>query len=71
MAVVRRWHWGKVALIWAWGGLLLALMLADFLSRPVGEALFAASFTFIGSILILIALSALTWIWLGGKDRSA
>jgi hypothetical protein len=69
-ARIRRWYWGKLAILWAWGGLVVALLLTAFLSQRVDEANWSvSSFTFLASLAILAALTVVTWIWLGGKDR--
>jgi protein-S-isoprenylcysteine O-methyltransferase Ste14 len=65
---IRRWHWGKIAILWAWGGTVVALLLTNFLSSPANQTPILSTVTFLGSLAILIALSAFTWIWLGGKE---
>ena len=65
---VRRWHWGKVVILWAWGGVIVALLLTNFLSSPAEQNPAASTVTFLASVLILLALTAVTWVWLGGKD---
>jgi hypothetical protein len=65
---IRRWHWGKIVLLWAWGGLVVALLLTRFLSQRADADPAMASFSFLGSLLVLLALSVVTWLWLGGKD---
>ena len=66
---IRRWHWGKIVILWSWGGLLVALLLANFLSSPAMVTPALSTVTFLGSLLILLVLTAITWRWLGGKDR--
>jgi hypothetical protein len=66
---IRRWHWGKLVILWAWGGTIAALFLTSFLSHPVGEAPVRSLLAFLVSLVILIGLSAVTWLWLGGKDK--
>lgn len=65
---VRHWHWGKLVLLWSWGGVCTALLLTDFLSGPVEQSPWASLLTFVASLLILAVLSAVTWRWLGGKE---
>lgn len=65
---IRGWHWGKLVILWAWGGVLVALLLTDFLSAPVARRPAVSSLTFLGSVGILIGLTAVTWHWLGGKE---
>lgn len=68
---IQRWHWGKVVILWAWGGVIAALLLTNFLSSPVSEAPGTSSFTFFASVAVLAALTAITWRWLGGKEGKA
>ena len=68
---VRRWHWGKIVILWAWGGFIAALLLARFLSSPATNSPALSAVALLSSIVILIALSVATWIWLGGKEIAA
>jgi hypothetical protein len=63
---IQRWYWGKLALLWAWGGVAAALLLTDFLMRPIQSV--RSSITLIGAVVILFGLSVLTWVWLGSKE---
>ncbi len=65
---IQRWHWGKIAILWAWGGLMAALLLAKFVSQKAAADPLASSLSFLGSLLILVGLTIVTWIWLGRKD---
>jgi len=67
---IQHWHWGKIVILWAWGGLLVALLLAKFLSQNAEIAPTASLLSFVGSLLILCALTVVTWLWLGGKENS-
>ena len=66
---IKRWHWGKIVILWAWGGLIVALLLTKFLSQKTELDPVGSSLSFFGSLLILAALSIVTWLWLGGKDQ--
>jgi hypothetical protein len=66
---IRRWHWGKIVILWTWGGLLAALLLTRFLSQSVHDDMTISSLSFLSSVLILVVLTVITWIWLGAKDR--
>jgi len=66
---IKRWHWGKIVILWAWGSLVVVLLITSFLSKKVTEAPIASSFSSIGSVLILGALTVVTWIWLSGKEE--
>jgi hypothetical protein len=65
---IRRWHWGKIVILWAWGGLVVALLLTRFLSQKAELDPEGSLLCFLGSALILGALTIATWLWLGGKD---
>jgi hypothetical protein len=65
---IRRWHWGKIVIVWAWGGVLVGLLLTNFLSSPATQSPARSTVTFLGSLGILVALTALTWTWLGGRE---
>jgi protein-S-isoprenylcysteine O-methyltransferase Ste14 len=67
---IHRWHWGKVVILWAWGGVIAALLLAVFISTPILENPALATIAFVGCLVLLIALSAVTWVWLTGKEKS-
>jgi hypothetical protein len=55
-------------ILWAWGVVAAALAITDFMTRSVQSApllhLFELSFV----LIILVALTGLTWHWLGGKE---
>ena len=55
-------------MLWAWGGILVALLLTRFLSQDAGVEPAMSALSFFGCLLILGALTIVTWIWLGGKD---
>jgi len=67
---IKRWHWGKIVILWAWGGVVVALLLTRFLSQKAEVDPVVSSMSFLGSVLILIALTIVTWLWLGGKDQA-
>jgi hypothetical protein len=66
---IRRWHWGKLVILWSWGGGLAALLLERFAASPVDDSPLFASAVFLISVTVLSCLTVITWIWLGGKDR--
>ena len=65
---IQRWHWGKIVILWAWGGLVAALLLTSFLSKEAREQPTLSSLSSVGFLAVLGALTVITWIWLGGKD---
>ena len=68
---IRRWHWGKIVILWSWGGLLVALLLTSFLSQSAEVNPAVSLLSFLGSALILLVLTIVTWLWLGGKDAAS
>jgi len=67
---IQHWHWGKIVILWAWGGLVVALLLATFLSQRAEVAPATSLLSFFGSLVILGALTVITWLWLGGKENT-
>jgi hypothetical protein len=65
---LRTWHAGKLVILWAWGGLAAALLLTQFIGEPVRSRPLSHLFELGGSLLVLIALSIVTWRWLGGRE---
>ena len=67
---IKGWHWGKIVILWAWGGLVVVLLLTRFLSQKATVDPVVSSMSFLGTVLILVALTIVTWLWLGGKDNA-
>lgn len=65
---IRRWHWGKIVMLWAWGGTASALLLTRFVLVEVQDAPLVSLLALGGFLAILLALSVVTWQWLGGKE---
>ena len=65
---IRKWHPGKLIILWSWGGAAIALALTDFLARPVQSAPVSHLAELLFVLLSLLALSGVTWYWLGGKE---
>jgi hypothetical protein len=65
---ISRWHPGKLIILWSWGGLIAALALTSFLTSPVSESPGFHLIALLVALLILIALSAITWKWLSGRE---
>ena len=67
---IRRWHSGKLVILWAWGGILVVLLMTNFLSAPAEKTPYdASSLSFATSLAILLGLTVITWVWLGGKEK--
>lgn len=67
---VKHWHYGKLIILWGWGVVVIAVAF-QFLKRISPERYV------LGTALILviagapIALSVITWRWLGGKEETS
>jgi hypothetical protein len=66
---IKKWHFGKLIILWSWGGLLAALSLTLFLSGPVSASPVLHLLSFGATFAILVTLSAITWHWLSGKEE--
>jgi hypothetical protein len=67
---IRKWHWGKLIILWCWGGLVAALALTHFMGAPVADTPLLHGSELIFVIVTLLVLSAITWHWLGSKEAS-
>ena len=66
---IQHWHWGKLIILWAWGGTLSALLLTFFVLEPVQDAPTRSAVSLVLMVVVLMGLSAVTWRWLGGKEQ--
>ena len=63
---IRKWHVGKVVLLWLWG-LALCALIVSLLKRTTT---FIIGFPLIGLLFaILVSLSVVTWKWFSGKEQ--
>ena len=65
---IQKWHYGKMIILWAWVSVIVEMLLVlardkDSGSIPVVLERFAA-------FVFVLALSVVTWIWLGGKEQA-
>ena len=65
---VRNWHYGKLIILWSWGGLFATLLLTHFMGTSVTLSPFTHLVEFVLVLLVLVVLSVVTWHWLGGKE---
>jgi hypothetical protein len=63
---IRKWHLGKLVILWMWGGAGVAFALTRFLAGDWRSK--STLFCLIFAVLDLLLLSAVTWHWLGGKE---
>lgn len=68
---IRKWHKGKLIILWAWGIAIVSLLMTDFLTSSVQSSPSRHSVEFLVTLLILLALSAVTWRWLGDRSEPA
>ena len=70
---IRGWHYGKLIILWTWGGLLMGLSYFSLIDlEPDNNVDLTMGFAAIAALLVIpIILSAITWMWLGGKQNSA
>jgi hypothetical protein len=66
---IRRWHKGKLMILWAWGGGAGALLFTDFLSTGVLSTPLKHAAEFVGTLIVFLALSIVTWHWLGDRPE--
>ena len=67
---IRKWHHGKLIVLWSWGGLLCAIALTDIKTARVDEWTLFRLCELLVVLALLVTLSVITWIWLGGKEES-
>ena len=62
---IRKWHVGKVILLWAWGAIFCGIIILTIIGTKEwspGPAL--------GLILVTtLLLSVIKWKWFGGKEQ--
>ena len=80
---VKKWHFGKLVILWAWGAALSVVLfkLTEILAKSIskGQAIVDSAQSRVATVTgtglsaaivaVLITLSVLTWIWLGGKEK--
>jgi hypothetical protein len=63
---MRKWHVGKIVLLWAWG-IALCVVLIQIIIRTEN---FVPGFMIVGALLaVLMTLSVITWKWLSGREQ--
>jgi len=68
---IRRWHYGKLVLLWAWGVVLIAAALKalEGIGDPQESLMIIVGYLVMaGVVAIAVALSVITWRWLSGKE---
>ena len=64
---IRKWHKGKLIILWAWGGMIGALSLTAFMADKVQSSPWAHLGEALLCLLVFLSLSAVTWHWLGDR----
>jgi heme/copper-type cytochrome/quinol oxidase subunit 4 len=67
---VRKWHSGKLVILWAWGGVGAALAMTRFLSGATADSPLEHLLALVFTLLVLILLTVITWWWLGGRESN-
>lgn len=65
---IRKWHRGKLLILWSWGAVITAVLLFVVISLPPEEFVIGSALLLL-IVGILAGLSALTWRWLSGKEE--
>ena len=65
---IESWHWGKLVLLWGWGAAAL-LFGVELLGALPGDRFVLGSLLLLALAGVPLALSVITWKWLGGKER--
>jgi hypothetical protein len=65
---IGKWHVGKLVILWLWGGVPAALCLNFSQSVDVKSAPFRYLASLLAGILLLAALSVVTWKWFSAKE---
>ena len=70
---ILRWHVGKLYLLWGWGIAIegtLYILLKGTPETPVGNSFILVYLLLILMMIVLpLTLTAVTWRWLGGKEK--
>jgi len=66
MNTIKKWHRGKILLLWIWG-LVITVFSVDLLRSE--EQLVSGFLLIIILIGIPVFLSIMTWIWLSGLEE--
>jgi hypothetical protein len=67
---IRKWHPGKLVILWIWGGTIAGLLLTAFMTRPVPSSPITHLIELLTIVLILFVLTIITWLWLSGKEST-
>ncbi len=65
---IRKWHPGKLIILWAWGGVPAAIAFTSFLHGDVQSGPLTHLIELVFALLVVLLLSGVTWYWLGGKE---
>lgn len=64
---IRNWHYGKLILLWAWGGILGYIALVVLLALS-GESYVVGTLLVVVLVGLPLLLSVVTWKWFGAKE---
>lgn len=66
---IKRWHYGKLILLWGWGVLVVALAF-QFLGMISSQRFVLGTVLILVIVGVPVALSVVTWRWLSGKEET-
>lgn len=67
---IRKWHVGKVILLWAWGAVFCGIIILTIIGTKEWSPGPGLGLILVTTLLgILITLSVITWKWFGGKEQ--
>lgn len=69
---IRRWHVGKLYLLWGWGATIEGFLYVILKGTPERPAADGSIVVYLSLILLMLALplwlSTITWKWLSGRE---
>jgi len=68
---ISKWHHGKLTMLWAWATFIAAVALTDVKTAKADQLTLFRLCELLFVVGLLIVLSIVTWIWLGGKEISS
>lgn len=67
---IRRWHAGKLIILWSWALCIVALVFGSFMNQPIEASPKLHLLQLLVCIIVALCMSAVTWIWLGDRKST-
>ena len=67
---IKKWHYGKLVILWGWTILLIGLLLKILEKVQAGERTLSQLTVILLMGGLLITMSVVTWKWLTGNERN-